>query len=161
MMAALSTRTKMLAALVMVGLFALGGITGAALMRRHQQSQLRAELERGPGPARARLRLRAMRRFLDLTSDQVAELETVIEEAEQTHHELRRQCGPQLEQLRTDTEAKIERVLTPEQRAQYRELQQRREKRRHQRRRRRRRGAPPPGEGPPPPPLPPDGPSPP
>lgn len=160
-MAGLSTKTKVIAVAVMVGLFLLGGVTGAAAMRTYQQRQFRAQLQQGPGPARAKMRLRAMRRFLDLTDDQTREIETILSEAETKHRELFEQCGPELKKLRTDTEAKIEAVLSEEQRAAYEKLVERRRKgRRGRRGHRGRRGRPPvgpPPEGPPPPGGPPPG----
>jgi len=137
-MAGLSTKTKIIAVAVMFGLFLLGGVTGAAAMRAYHQQQFRAQLRQGPGPARAKMRLRAMRRFLELTDDQTGQIETILDEAETKHRALFEQCGPELKKLRTDTEAKIEAVLTEEQRADYEKLLERRRKGRRGHRGRRR-----------------------
>lgn len=154
-MAGLSTKTKVIAVVVMIALFLLGGVTGAAVTRTYQQRQFQAQLQEGPGPARSKMRLRAMRRFLELTDAQATEIETILDEAETKHSELFEKCGPELKKLRTDTEAKIEAVLTEEQRGAYEKLLERRRKGRKGRRGRRgHRGRPPvgpPPKGPPPP----------
>jgi len=152
-MAGLTKKRKVVAAAMMAGLFLLGGVTGAAAMRTYQQRQLKDQLEKGPGPARARMRLRAMRRFLDLTAEQESQLQTIVDEAETKHRELFEECGPGLKELREDTEAKIEALLTEEQRATYKKLIERRHERRGRKRRRGHRGprSGTPPDGPPPP----------
>ncbi len=154
-MAGLSTKTKVIAVTVMIGLFLLGGVTGAAVTRTYQQRQFQAQLREGPGPARSKMRLRAMRRFLELTDAQATEVEAILTEAETKHGELFEKCGPELKALRADTEAKIDAVLTEEQRAAYEKLlERRRHGRKGRRGRRGHRGGPPvepPPEGAPPP----------
>ncbi|WP_437287808.1 hypothetical protein [Sorangium sp. So ce406] len=114
-------RWKPLAVLAAVFLF--GGVAGAAIGRGTALSDLEATLRRPPTEARAQFRLGAMRRHLDLTSDQVRELKATLAEAESERERLLAECRPALDELRDRTDARVKSVLTPEQRARYEELE--------------------------------------
>ncbi len=110
------------AALLFVGVFALGGAAGAGASRAYMWRQLRPTMDAPFGEARARFRLQAMKRQLDLSSEQLAKIGAILRDAEAEHERLISSCQPGLEQLRERTEAQILEILRPEQRDRYREL---------------------------------------
>lgn len=119
----MSPRAK--SALVLIGVFALGGVSGAAGMRAYGIQQFRSAVD-SPGDARAKLRLEAMRRKLDLSDDQVAKIEVILKETEPVRDEKIQPCKGGLEEVREKTDARILEVLDEGQRERFRELQERR-----------------------------------
>ncbi|WP_437622301.1 hypothetical protein [Sorangium sp. So ce1151] len=122
-----TARWKPLAVLAAVFLF--GGVAGAAIGRSMALSDLEATFRRPPTEARAQFRLGAMRRRLDLTSDQVRELRATLAEAEAERERLLTECRPALDALRDRTDARVKSVLTPEQQTRYEELEAERKQR--------------------------------
>lgn len=116
----MNLRTK--AGIVLVSVFLLGGVAGAAASRAMVLHQLRSTMDAPPSQARAHFRLEAMRRHLDLSDDQVKKLETILGAAETEREARMEPCRPALDELRTRTDAQILEVLTPDQRVRYQEL---------------------------------------
>ena len=116
----MTQRTK--AGIVLVCIFLLGGVAGAAGSRALVFQKLRSTMDAPPAQARAHFRLEAMRRHLDLTDDQAQKLETIIRDAETEREQRMGACRPALDALRTGTDARILELLTPEQRSRYQEL---------------------------------------
>lgn len=114
---------------VLVAVFLLGGLAGAGGGRFLAMRELAGTMRGPPAEARARFRVEAMRRHLDLDDAQARELEVIFDEAETEREALMRSCGPGLEELRTRTEARVDAVLRPEQRARHEELERRRPRR--------------------------------
>ena len=129
------------AALVLVGVFALGGAAGVGASRAYLFHQLRATVDAPPGEARARFRLQAMKRHLDLSSEQLTKIEAILHDAEAERERRMSTCRPALDELRERTDAQILEILSPDQRDRYRELESRGGVF----------GRPKPGHGPPPP----------
>jgi len=87
----------------------VGGFVSAHWVAHHV-----AGAHRGPGRGGPRAMLHHLEKRLDFTPDQSKQIETILE----------RQRG-RMDALRDSTHAEIERVLTPEQRARFRELERR------------------------------------
>jgi hypothetical protein len=120
----MTPRTK--AALLFAGVFVLGAATGVGASRVYLLHELRPTMDAPLGEARAHFRLQAMKRHLDLSSDQLAKLETIVRDAETERERLLGTCQPGMDELRDRTEAQILEVLRPDQRDRYRELGARR-----------------------------------
>lgn len=119
----MSPRAK--SALVLMGVFALGGVSGAAGMRAYGIQQFRAAVD-SPGEARAKFRLEAMRKKLDLTDEQVAKIEIILKDAEVLRDERIQPCKGGLDEIREKTDARINEILDERQRERFREFQERR-----------------------------------
>jgi hypothetical protein len=118
----MSPRAK--SALVLVGVFALGGVSGAAGMRAYGLEQFRAAVDANPREARAKFRMDAMRRRLDLTDDQVAKIEVILKDAEGMRDDKIQPCKGDLDEVRDKTDARILEVLDEGQRDKYRQYQE-------------------------------------
>lgn len=91
----------------------LGGAAGAALMRAHMHSDLRAKM--GHSSERTRFRVEAMKRRLDLSDDQTKKIEAIFEQMAPERREAMSACKPKLDETRTQVRARINDVLAPEQ----------------------------------------------
>lgn len=114
--------SKLKAALVLVGVFALGGVAGAAGSRAYVLHRFRSSMDAPTPEARAHFRVEAMKRHLDLSDDQVTKIETIFKEADGERDKRMSACQPGMDQLRKDTEAKILDVLRPDQRDRFKEI---------------------------------------
>jgi Spy/CpxP family protein refolding chaperone len=108
-------KTKLRAGLLLAGVFALGGVSGAAIMRWQLYEELRDTMRLPPAEARAQFRLRAMRRHLDLSDEQAAKIEKILVDAARERDELEAPCQPPIDEQRTRVRKQIDEVLTPEQ----------------------------------------------
>lgn len=148
------TRARLKTIGLLVGMFALGGVSGAGVMRVVDNRQMTQLMQQSPAEARRTFRLKAMARRLGLSPEQRRAIEGILREQ-------REQCGPLEEKIREQraecrrkAEQEAMEVLTPEQREHYQEIlrRQQNKKKRQQRRRRGRPGpGPAPGRGPAPP----------
>jgi Spy/CpxP family protein refolding chaperone len=123
-------KTKLRAAAVLGAVFALGGVTGAGVMRWQMADELSSTLKLPPHEARARFRLRAMRHHLNLNDEQAAKIETILLEADRERGEIATPCRPTLDAQRERVRQKIDEVLTPEQRREHQALRERWDKKR-------------------------------
>ena len=114
------------AALLFVGVFVLGAAAGAGVSRVYVLRELRPTMDAPLGEARAHFRLQAMKRHLDLSSDQLARLETIVRNAETERERHLAACQPAMDELRERTDAQILEILRPDQRDRYRDLASRR-----------------------------------
>ena len=73
-----------------------------------------------------------MTRDLDLTPDQTRQLTDIINDSFQKHRVLDQQVGQEYQALRTDTRARIRKILNPAQQEKFDELARRFEQRRQQ-----------------------------
>ena len=122
---------KLKAFAVMLTVFVLGGVAGAGVTHLSATRQIRATVEGPPAEARMRFRLAAMQRRLDLEEDQVQRIEAILREMEAERDRRMESCLPGLEEVQTQTDAKILEVLRPEQRSEYEALGKMRGKHRH------------------------------
>ena len=126
-MTASSSRWK--PAAVLAAVFLLGGIAGVAVGRITAMRDLQSTFRGPPTESRAHFRLEAMRRHLDLSDDQTRKLEAIFTEAEAEREKLLDTCRPGLDALRDQTNARVNEILTPEQRARHEELEATRKRR--------------------------------
>lgn len=151
-MLSFSARTK--AALLALGIFALGLVCGATLERWFMFGRPRPpggpfsrddrSFRGAPSPERM---LRRFGRDLDLTPEQQEQIRQILEESREAMLKVRRDVHGRFEALSRNTRIKIRDILTPEQQKEYDELTER-FRHRMEREWGRRRRPPPPG-GPP------------
>jgi Spy/CpxP family protein refolding chaperone len=134
----ISPRAAAVVALVIVG--ALGGILGFALDRtvmspcseRHKHSG-----ERSPYWSRGgddlRRRWNEISKSLNLTAEQSTRIDTVLSEQSRELDLAREQVEPRMKEIMRVTRARIDSVLTPDQKAQLEKLHRERESRRKRR----------------------------
>lgn len=72
---------------------------------------------------------------LDLSPEQRAEVEVILNESKQRFQELSRQVNPQFEEIRRQYRDKISALLSPDQKARFEEWKKRQDARREQHRR--------------------------
>ena len=123
---------KVKAAAVLLLVFLLGGVAGAAVMRvRVRREMIGYGSE--PGPRAHRMRMRALSRALDLDPEQEARVRDIFEkhraEREGLMAAAMNECGAPLEAHRKKMDDAIRAILRPEQRAKFDSLKQRRRNR--------------------------------
>ena len=107
--------------LAFLGVFALGAVTGGALERVRSARGRHAFADGRPG--RVEARLAALRRRLDLSSEQAIAIEAILREAEVRREELVETSG--LRRHREEVERRIVSVLTDAQRERFQHLVER------------------------------------
>jgi hypothetical protein len=123
--------SRLFAVVLLLCVFALGGVTGIGITRAYMLRELRSAMGGPPSESRAHFRLEAMRRRLDLDDSQVEQLEVVLRESEAERDRLMEPCRAGLDDLRERTDARVLAVLRPDQRARFEELGDRKGKFRH------------------------------
>ena len=107
--------------LVVVGVFLLGGVTGAALdsvyrMRAHSVERI----YEGRGRHRDKEKLfEEMKRDLGLTDEQAGQIRAILEETRGEYRALREKCRPQYDAARAAARARIRALLNPEQQQKF------------------------------------------
>ena len=108
-------RTRLKMWLVLVGVFALGSVTGAALTGLYRS--------RASGPAaRERAmheRFENMRRELNLTDEQTTAVRAILDETRNEYRALKTELRPRFEAPRQKARARIRALLTPEQQKKF------------------------------------------
>jgi len=108
----LNTRLKVL--LVLVVVFLLGSITGAALAGLYRS---RASADR---PERsAHERFEKMRAELNLSDEQTKAVSTILDETRNEYRSLRAELRPRFDEPRQKARARIRALLTPEQQQKF------------------------------------------
>ncbi len=113
----LQGRTKLIMWFVLVAVFLLGSVTGAALtgLIRSRASGNRAEShERAMNE-----RFEKMRTELSLTDQQTTSVRAILDETRNEYHALRAELKPRFEEPRQRARAKIRALLTPEQQQKF------------------------------------------
>lgn len=106
--------TKLKVWLVLVVVFALGSITGAALTGLYRS---RAGADR---PEKAMHdRFEKMRTELNLTDEQTKSISAILDETRNEYRALRAELRPRFEEPRLKARAKIRALLTPEQQQKF------------------------------------------
>lgn len=114
-----STRLKI--CLVLLGVFALGCLTGGFLdsaYRLHAGAGERRERGGGRGDRDEKM-FERMRRDLDLTEQQATEIRSILEETRGGFRALRAEVRPRYDALRQNSRARIRALLTPEQQQRF------------------------------------------
>lgn len=109
------SRTKLIMWLVLVAVFALGSVTGAALsgLIRSRASGGRSDRER------ANERFAKMRTELNLMDDQTKQIRAILDETRNEYRKLREELKPRFEEPRLKARTKIRALLTPEQQQKF------------------------------------------
>ncbi len=126
------TRSKLLTLGVVLGVFVLGGATGAgiayAVAERGRLVDEDADFAR-----RGEMRMAAMTRALNLSSEQRQKISAILERQEptrrQTMQRIMQDCGGPLRQHKAQLDAEIKKLLDPEQQRRFDELSARQEER--------------------------------
>jgi Spy/CpxP family protein refolding chaperone len=109
-----STRLKIL--LVLVGVFLLGGVTGASLASfyRLRGGHDRPERHKGGGTREDRI-FESLRRDLSLTEQQATEIRAILDQTRNDYRALRAEVRPRYDAVRQNARTRIRALLTPEQ----------------------------------------------
>jgi Spy/CpxP family protein refolding chaperone len=99
--------------LVLVVVFALGSVTGAALTGLYRS---RAG---GDHPGSKQDRFEKMRRDLNLTEEQTKSVSAILDETRNEYRSLRAELRPRFEEPRQKARTKIRALLTPEQQPKF------------------------------------------
>jgi len=110
----LAGNTRLKVWLVLVVVFVLGSITGAALTGLYRS---RAGADR---PEKAmHERFDKMRRELNLTDEQTKSFSAILDDTRNEYHSLRAELRPRFEEPRQKARIKIRALLTPEQQQKF------------------------------------------
>ena len=110
----LAGNTRLKVWLVLVVVFVLGSITGAALTGLYRS---RAGADR---PEKAmHERFDKMRRELNLTDEQTKSFSAILDDTRNEYHSLRAELRPRFEEPRQKARTKIRALLTPEQQQKF------------------------------------------
>ena len=110
----LQGHTRLKVWLVLVVVFVLGSITGAALTGLYRS---RASADR---PEKAMHdRFEKMRRELNLTDEQTKSVSAILDETRNEYRSLRAELRPRFEEPRQKARARIRALLTPEQQQKF------------------------------------------
>lgn len=139
-------RAKLKSIGLLVGVFLLGGVTGAGVMRAVVDREMTEIMQEPPEEARMRFRLRAMARQLDLTPEQRRKGLEIFDKYRQECGAVNRELQQEQAACRQRARDEMLQILTPEQRLEHQRITERRQ--RHQRHRRGRGRGPGPGPGP-------------
>lgn len=116
------TYARARAVLVLVAVFALGGVCGAALM--HARDVRSFDRLVGPdGARRGAWRMRVLARHLDLTREQREKVRTILDghaaERDTAMRQAMDQCGGPLLKLKAKVDGEIRAVLSPDQQEKF------------------------------------------
>jgi Spy/CpxP family protein refolding chaperone len=119
-------RTRLKVWLVLVGVFLLGSVTGAALSGVYRaRSEGGRRAERDPGKA-----LEKMRGELNLTDEQAAQINTIINETRNEFRALRAEARPRYDAIRQKERERIRGILNAEQQQKFDQMIARKDARR-------------------------------
>jgi Spy/CpxP family protein refolding chaperone len=108
-------KTRLKIWLAVLGIFVLGGLTGAALdsaLRLKAGTTERAGMH---GPRGREEVFERMKRDLNLTDSQATEIRAILDQAREEYRKLRQEVRPRYDAVRQEARAKIRALLTPEQ----------------------------------------------
>ncbi len=110
-----STRLKIF--LVLVGVFLLGGVTGASLasLYRLRDGHDSPGRRGGHGGSREEKIFESMRRDLNLSEQQATEIRAILEQTRNDYRALRAEVRPRYDAVRQNARTRIRALLTPEQ----------------------------------------------
>src|SRR6266571_1449619 len=110
-------RTRLKIWLVLLGVFVLGCVTGAALTGLYRS---RASGDRPEAREKAmHERFENMRRELNLTDEQTAAVHAILDETREEYRALRTELRPRFEEPRQKARTRIRALLTPEQQQKF------------------------------------------
>src|SRR5438045_7712995 len=109
-------RTKLIMWTVLVAVFLLGSVTGAALtgLIRSRASGARDSRERSASERFAKMRVE-----LNLTDQQTTQIKSILDDTKNEYKALRTELKPRFDEPRLKARAKIRALLTPEQQQKF------------------------------------------
>jgi Spy/CpxP family protein refolding chaperone len=112
----LTGRTTLKIWLVLVAVFVLGSVTGAALAGLYQS---RASGGRGRDRGKHEQRFEKMRQELSLTDQQTADVRAILDQTRTEYRTLREELRPRFEEPRLKARARIRALLNGEQQTKF------------------------------------------
>lgn len=112
----LTGRTSLKIWLVLVAVFLLGSVTGAALTGLYRS---RASVGRGERGGRHEQRFEKMRQELSLTDQQTAEVRAILDHTRNEYRTLRDELRPRFEEPRLKARGKIRALLNADQQKKF------------------------------------------
>lgn len=109
-------RTRLKIWLVLIVVFVLGSVTGAALTGLYRS---RASGDRDRSEARMHERFEKMRSELSLTDQQTAAVRAILDETRNDYRTLRTELRPRFEEPRQKARVRIRALLNPEQQQKF------------------------------------------
>ena len=108
--------TRLKISLVLLGVFVLGGVTGASLDRVYlfRGSYAHQGKRGGRGDKEDRI-FQSMRRDLNLTEQQATQIRAILDETRNGYRALRAEVRPRYDAVRQQARTRIRALLTPEQ----------------------------------------------
>lgn len=112
------SRTRLKIWLVVMGVFALGCVTGASLdgLYRLRASNGRSEARR---PRNKEAKFEEMRRDLNLNDEQAKQVRAILDETRNEFRSLRTEVGPRYDAIRQKARERMRALLTPEQKERF------------------------------------------
>lgn len=115
--------------LVVIGVFLLGGVTGAALtsvyrMKASERQEMRGR-RNGKGDG-----LERMKRDLNLSDSQATEIRAILDQTRNEYRALREECRPRYDAVRQSARSRIRALLAPDQQQRFDALAAERDARR-------------------------------
>jgi Spy/CpxP family protein refolding chaperone len=104
--------------LVVVGVFLLGGVTGAALDSLYRL-RVSGDARHERGGRRGDDVFEKMKRDLNLTEQQGTEIRAIIDQSREEYRALRNEISPRYDAVRQNARARIRERLTPEQQQRF------------------------------------------
>lgn len=114
----LAGRTRLKMWLVLVAVFVLGSVTGAALTGLYRSRAAGGDRPEAREKA-MRERFEKMRAELNLTDDQTKAVRAIIDETRNEYRALRTELRPRFEEPRQKARTRIRALLTPEQQQKF------------------------------------------
>ena len=105
--------------LAVVAVFALGCATGALLDSAYHRLSADAARGEGPGKRGHEEVFEKMRRDLELTDQQAAEVRRILEQTRNNYRALRAEARPRFDAIRQSARTRIRALLTPEQQRRF------------------------------------------
>ncbi len=109
-------RTRLKILLAVVGVFVLGCVTGASLDSLYRLQAASQSAQAQPGKEDF---FEALRRNLDLSSQQATEIRAIVDETRGEYRQLRAEVRPRYDSLRQKARVRIRALLTPEQQQKF------------------------------------------
>jgi len=113
MISLIKTRIKIW--LIVVGVFLLGGVTGASLDSLYRLRVRGANQEWGAGRRGNEEALEHMKRDLNLNEQQTTEIKAILDQTGNDYRALRTEVRPRYDAIRQNARTRIRAVLNPEQ----------------------------------------------
>jgi Spy/CpxP family protein refolding chaperone len=111
-------KTRLKIWLVVVGVFVLGGVTGASLDSLYRL-RVRGDDHQERRSRDKKDRFEEMKRDLNLTDEQATAIRAIIEQSREEYRALRNEIEPRNEAVRANARARIRALLNPEQQQRF------------------------------------------